>query len=318
MILSIIASLTGCILTLAQMALILYRGDGICFNAGCEIVDNLTLVPPFYFNFAGFLFFLFVSISLSGARKGSEEWERFAGLLLLAGTAAEGVLFSFQLFITEAFCSYCLIIFALVVTANLFMGVKQIFKAGVIFISILIGFASLDFRVRQQDEYMSLDSGSIARLEVDSSKRTLYLLFSSTCIHCEKVIEEMKQGISCSVNFNPLDQFDDFKFPGAESSNSYSTQANLNFLRSLGLNGVPVLVDKHGGTTTIWTGERTIRTFLELNCSVENKEIPEEPIGQTQAPTLNLPSKDEDCTINEDCGTQTSIPTSPDQQTTIN
>lgn len=212
MLLSIIASLTGCILTFVQMALIFYKGDGICFNTGCAVVDGLTLIPPFYFNLAGFLFFLFVTIGLIGARKGSEEMERFAGLLLLAGTAAEGILFSFQLFITEVFCSYCLVIFALVLTANLFMGIKQIFKASVIFVSILIAFASLDFRARQGSEYASLDSGSIARLKVESSERTLYLLFSSRCIHCEKVIEEMKQGIGCSVNFNPLDRLETSNF----------------------------------------------------------------------------------------------------------
>ena len=318
MILSIFAAIIGCVLTFVQMALIIFRGDGICFNEGCEIVDSLTLIPPFYFNLAGFLFFFFVLIAVNGAKKRSREWKRFAELLLLAGTAAEGVLFSFQLFITQTFCSYCLIIFALVLTANLFMGAKQMFKATVIFLSILLAFTSLDFRSRQCNEYASLDHGSIARFEVQSSKRTLYLLFSSTCVHCENVIEEIKQGVNCTVNFNPLDRIEDFRFPGAESISTYSTQTNLNFLRSLDLKGVPVLVDKHGGTTTIWRGERTIRTFLEMNCSGNEQNLSTEPIGQTSAAPPRLPSTDENCSAQDDCSNQALMPAGSEQQSSVN
>ena len=91
MLLSHILSLIGCALTGLQTFLILYRGNGLCFNEGCEIVDSLSLLPPLYFNVVGFLFFLFISFGISQARKGSELWQRFTSLLLLAAIAAVDV-----------------------------------------------------------------------------------------------------------------------------------------------------------------------------------------------------------------------------------
>ncbi len=45
------------ILTAVQAFLIVTGGNQICLNAGCEIVDKYTKVPPLYFNIAGCLFF---------------------------------------------------------------------------------------------------------------------------------------------------------------------------------------------------------------------------------------------------------------------
>ena len=301
MLLSILSSLTGCILTGMQLFLIVFRGEGICFNEGCEIVDSLTLIHPFYFNLAGFFYFFLVSFSINQARKKSETWKRFASILLLAGLAAESVLFSFQFFITEIFCSYCLIIFSLVVLANIFTGPKQIFKGTVIFTAILVAFASLDFKSGSKSLASSIDDGTIAKLSIDSSERQLYLFFSSTCSHCEDVIEEMKQDITCSVNFNPVDHIDSFSFPGADFTPSYTPEINIDFLKILDLRGVPVLVDKHDNTTTIWMGSQTIKTFLELNCSSRKESVQPEQISQTSSSSFSLPEKDKDCTIVGNC-----------------
>ena len=302
MLMSILFSLVGCILTGLQTFLIFYKGDGICFNEGCSIVDSLTTVPPLYFNLAGLLFFLIISFSLNQARKKSEIWQRFASLCLLAGLAAEGVLFSFQLFITEVFCSYCLIIFMLIALANIFMGIKQIFKSVVIFSAVLIAFFSLDFKSGSQPQALHLDNGSIAKMKIEASDRQLYLFFSSTCSHCEQVIEEMQQDITCSVNFNPIDSIESFSFPGAQTTDSYKTQVNINFLRSLGINGVPALVDMHDGTTTIWKGGRTIKTFLDHNCSSKViKKNKSNQIGQTSSTSLPVLAENDDCSTSEDC-----------------
>ena len=52
-----IVSLLASIFTAIQVVLFFSEKKGICFNAGCEIVDSLTTVPPVYFNVAGFFFF---------------------------------------------------------------------------------------------------------------------------------------------------------------------------------------------------------------------------------------------------------------------
>ena len=205
MFISYILSIAGCLITGLQTALILSKGNGICFNEGCEIVDSLTLIPPLYFNIAGFFFFLVTTIALGQARKHSELGERFASLLLLTGLAAEGVLFSFQVFISQAFCSYCLVIFGLVAVANIFMGIKQLFKGMLLFLTILATFASLDFSNGSRDSETTLDNGTMAQLSVENSSRQLYLFFSSTCTHCEKIIERLQQGTTCSINFNLSD-----------------------------------------------------------------------------------------------------------------
>lgn len=318
MFLSIMFSLAGCILTALQIVLILYRGDGICFNEGCAIVDNLTLVPPLYFNLAGFLFFLLISFSLKQARNDSEIWQRFASLLLLAGLAAEGVLFSFQFFITEIFCSYCLIILSLVVLASIFMGLKQIFKSIVIFSAVTVAFASLDFKSGSQPAEFPIDNGSIGKVKFETSEHQLYLFFSSTCSHCEDVIEEMKLNLTCSVNFNPVDPIESFTFPNAQITSEYSPQLNINYLRNLGINGVPVLVDMHGETTTIIKGGRAISTFLELTCSAKSaNQVEPELLKETSSSSPALPVQDEDCSISEDCDSQSTVPINFNQQTMV-
>ena len=41
-----------------QMATIILSGEGFCLNQGCEVVESLTKVPPFFINLAGLLFLL--------------------------------------------------------------------------------------------------------------------------------------------------------------------------------------------------------------------------------------------------------------------
>ena len=306
MLLSHILSLIGCALTGLQTFLIFYQGNGLCFNEGCEIVDSLTLVPPLYFNVTGFLFFLFISFGISQARKGSEIWQRFTSLLLLAAIAAEAVLFSFQLFITDVFCSYCLIILTLIVLINIFMGLRQTFRSIVIFSTVCLAFASLDFTVNNQQEY-SLKDGTLAYHSVQDAETELYLFFSSTCEHCESVIEEMSAGLSCTVNFNPVDQLESFTFPNITFSPSFEPRANVSYLKSLGIKEVPALASIKQKRITILQGEKTIRGYLQQNCMITASATV--PLDQyyNQSSAHSSPLIEEDgCEVEENCEEQTS------------
>jgi hypothetical protein len=305
MLLSHILSLVGCALTGLQTFLILYRGDGLCLNEGCEIVDSLTLLPPLYFNIAGFLFFLFISFGISQARKGSELWQRFTSLLLLAAVAAEAVLVCFQYFITDVYCSYCLIIFSLIVLINLFMGLRQTFRSVVIFAAVCMAFSSLDFNVDNQTAF-SLDDGTLATFKADSSDRQLYLFFSSTCTHCESVIETMKEEISCNVNFNPVDQVASFTFPNIDVSPSFEPRVNVSYLKHLGISEVPAMTSIQQQSTTILKGEKAIIEYLQQNCLPGKIEkIAEPQYNQSSNYSFPLPEAD-GCAVAEDCEEQTS------------
>lgn len=321
MLLSHILSLVGCALTGLQTFLILYKGDGFCLNEGCEIVDSLTLISPLYFNIAGFFFFLFISFGISQVRKGSELWQKFTSLLLLAAVAAEAVLVCFQYFITDVFCSYCLIIFSLVVLINLFMGLRQIFRSLVIFSAVCIAFASLDFNVDTQSDF-SLQDGTLATFKSDSADRQLYLFFSSTCAHCEQVIETMKETITCDINFNPVDRVASFTFPNIDVSASFEPRVNVSYLKHLGISEVPAMAVIHRQTTTILKGEKALVEYLQQNClpaGIDKSSVPQpETSGSYSIP---IPETDsckvaEDCETSESSTSSYSLPQAPKPQFT--
>lgn len=314
MLLSHILSLIGCALTGLQTFLILYQGEGLCLNEGCEVVDSLTLLPPLYFNIAGFVFFLVISFGISQARKGSELWQRFTSLLLLAAVAAEAVLVCFQYFITDIFCSYCLIILTLIVLINLFMGLRQTFRSLVIFSAVCLAFASLDFNADSQTDF-ALEDGTLATFKATSSDRQLYLFFSSTCTHCESVLETMKKDITCDVNFNPVDRVASFTFPNIEVSPSFEPRVNISYLNHLGITEVPAMTSIHQQSTTILRGEKAITNYLNQHClpgKIEQSTI----LQNNQSDNFSFPLTEKDgCSVAEDCeepsGSSSSSPMIP-------
>ncbi len=282
MLVSFFAAVLGFILTGTQAVLIYLDGSGICLNEGCEVVDSLTRIGPIYFNIFGFFFFLLVSFGLSRARKGAAIWKRFVSLLLLTALAGEGVLFSFQLFVTEIYCSYCLIVLALVFLCNLFMGLKQLFKGVVIFSTIVVAMASLNFDTNQEKK-ISLDDGTLARVGAAAPDRQLYLFFSSSCPYCEKVIETIKEDNNCAINFNPLDRIDSFSFPGAVMTETYNPEINRKYLGNLEIREVPVFLERRSDSLRILRGASAIKQYLELNCSPSH-------VGQI-SPSTYLPDQ---------------------------
>lgn len=302
MILSLIFAVIGLVLTGLQSTFIYLERDTLCFNEGCEIVDSLTRVPPLYFNIIGFVFFLIVCFGLLRARKGSDLWRRFVGLLLLAALAAEAALVSFQLLITQALCYYCLILFALIVLANFFLGIKQIFRGIVIFSAVMIGFASLNFKTGAKSAG-SLDIGTIARHSVNNSERQLYLFFSSSCQYCENIIAQLQEENSCNLNFNPIESINSFTFKGATRASSYLPEINKAYLRILGIEEIPVLLVKEPGVWTTLLGGQAISKYLNLNCQKNqlNEQTSDISIKQSNAYSLPSSPQKDACSYDQDC-----------------
>jgi uncharacterized membrane protein len=307
MLVSFFCALIGCLITGAQSVFIYIQGEGVCFNEGCNIADSLTQIDPLYFNLAGFFFFLIAAIGLSRARKGSSLWLRFTSLLLLAGLAAEAVLLSFQIIISQALCSYCLIILALIVLANLFMGLKQLFKSIVIFSAVMIASFSLDYHGGAVTP-KPLEQGTMARYQPDNSSKRFFLFVSSSCPHCQSVLDSLVDNPSCAVDFNPVDRYDGFSFPGAESVAGYKPKINLYFLKKLGISEVPVLLDQQGTSMILIRGGEAIKAYTDQQCGPRLPQPPvqssEQMSNMSSSYSLPLPSEEDGCEIEEDCEDQ--------------
>lgn len=302
MFISFFLALIGCLVTGVQSVLIYLQGEGVCFNDGCSIVDSLTLIDPLYFNAAGFLFFLVAAIGLGSARRGSELWRRFISILLLAALAAEGVLFSFQVIISEAFCSYCLIILSLITLMNLFMGLKQIFKGVIIFVSVLLASFVLDYHGGSLKPH-PLETGTVARLTSETSDKEVFLFVSSSCEHCKKVITYLGDNRTCTVNFNPIDRIDSFPLNDVEITDSYDPAVNLGFLKRMEIMEIPVLLSRTESTMTLLKGEQAIQAFIDEQCRTNAAAAMQQSSVQMTSnyqPVLP-PQGDDGCVIEEDC-----------------
>lgn len=305
--LSRIVAMLGSIITLVQITLLATEKNGICLNSGCQVVESLTTVPPIFFSIAGFFFFQTIFWGIWFAAK-DEKRLQYVNILLLAGLAAEGVLVSFQHFVAQTFCTYCLIIFSLVVLLNALTGLRHFVGGIVIFASVLIGFASLQFTGVGIAPFENLDSGTFAILD-GREKEKKYLFFSSTCKYCEEIIASLSSDGECTIRFNPIDQINEFALEAAVRQENYKTTVNSKLMQSLGLNQVPVLLTVTPAGFQVIKGSRSIQQYFAVNCSKKGDLSPareqmllDDGLGMQDLPensSQNL--TDGSCTVNTDC-----------------
>ena len=265
----LVVAFGGSILTLVQIVLLESGLDGICFSGGCEIVDNRTKVSPVIFNFFGFVFFQ-VTFWGSWVGRKNKEMQFYVSMLLLAALAAEGALVSFQYFIVETFCTYCLIILSLVVLLNVLNGLHHALTGAAIFVATLIAFSSLQFEaatdISAPNGINALNKGAYAVLPGDKNKPKLSLFFSSTCPHCEKVIESLEQGATCEVNFNPVSTVSKFPLTTLSTNEDYDIGVNRAFMTSLGQKSIPVLLVEQKRHMQVLSGGNAIMDYLDESC----------------------------------------------------
>lgn len=300
-----IISLLASILTAVQAVLIYTGAQGLCLNDGCEIVDNMTKVSPLFFNITGFLYFQALFWLFLWGRYGSEYWHKLARLLLLAGLTAEAVLVFFQHSIAATFCSYCLVIFGFIVLLNLCCGLRQLLRGLVLFAAVLVACFSLQFTSPGSGKEVSLDAGSMAMLSGEKEGVRLYLFFSSTCEHCEKVIAAIDGENTCTVRFNPVDRVERFPMPEATLFQTYEPQVNRSLLQALSLKEVPVLLAITEGDSLVLKGEKRIREYLAKTC---RQSPPPDYSGTSSIPSAGysfLPDETKSiegaCAVDTDC-----------------
>ena len=303
--LTLLVARVGSLLTLIQIILLESGLDGICFSGGCEIVDSQTTIPPVFFNFCGLAFFQAVFWGVWAGRK-SQELQFYVRMLLLAGLAAEGVLVAFQYLVLETFCTYCLIIFALVVLLNLLGGLHQAVTGAAVFVAVMIAFASLEFTSATNESTASisaLEQGAYAVLAGEENKPQLVLFFSSTCPHCERVIESMQQGSACTVSFNPVSKVSKFPLTGVTPSSDYDIGVNRAFMASLEQKHIPVLLVKQAKSLQLLSGGNAIMNYLDESCRIPSASTPP---GQSlnilePAKELVLQTRDDSCAEDVEC-----------------
>jgi len=296
-------ALSASLIIIGQIVFILASGSAVCPNSGCELVEQLTALSPLYFNLLGLLFFQIVYWSLRFRKNRALKGFDFPGLLLLAGLAVEGVLLAYQLFVARVVCSYCLLIFLFVIILNLVYDRKQLISGGTILVAIIFSFSLLTFLpVQVSSQRYSLESGSYGVKSCGAPSKEIFLLFSSNCPHCIKVIDALEDCNSCDFYLNPVERLNRFKIDGFELNAAYSPQVNRLMLAILGIKEVPVLVVKNIAGFSFIKGEDNILRYVRGACfspqPVLDLDQSLTPGGQEMTV---LTEDDGECSLDMDC-----------------
>lgn len=293
-------ALAGSLLTFVQALFLATEKDGFCFSEGCEIVDSLTVLPPLFFNVGGFFFFQAVFWGAWLARR-QRDWIPYFNALLLVGLAVEGVLVAFQYFIAGTFCTYCLVILGLVGLLNALCGLRQTVTGLAVFTSVLLAFSSLRFPTPQLDILAKLDTGAFAVLP-GAQQAQHFLFFSSSCPHCEEVMAALPGKNDCTISFNPVDDIADFAVPGARKSAGYATDVNRMFLKTLGLDQIPVFLAVKPSGLELIKGAGPIKRYMEENCQPPVLAPVTDMSLFSPAPSLDFtPPEEDSCSVNIEC-----------------
>jgi len=260
------ALLAGAVVAL-QMAIIVLQGEPFCPNEGCRIIEQLTTVPPIFFNLAGLFYFLavfWVSRRAWHLPVPAFDWLR---LLLLAGLAAEGGLVGYQLFVVQTFCAYCLVIFSFILLLNICYGRQQLLLGVSLFLAVLMVFAALNFgpallTLRNQ----TIASGTFAVKRCAEPSRQLFFFFSADCPHCRNVLAAMENCNNCEVHFNPVEPIRSLELPGLEYTRTDNPALNRLILSLLQIETIPVLLVQNPDGLNIIKGEANIINFISQAC----------------------------------------------------
>jgi uncharacterized membrane protein len=304
-----LTALAAALLIGVQLGLIAWQGEAACFNEGCRIVEGLTRVSPFVFNLFGLLFFLCIGL-LALLMRNRPVVARLVALLLLAAMAGEGVLLAYQYHVALAWCSYCLVIFGLVALCNLTFGLRQLFSAAVLVAAVNVIFALLRFvPVQPAGPDSGLAAGTAAIRPGTGADKNVFLIYSKDCPHCLTLLHKLPEFAACTIRLNPVGEPPQVSIPNLEHLPDFQPENNLQLLRVLQIDAVPVLVVPEKGGYRILRSESAIASYLQANCS-EAAESPT-PAPETDKPGTTLlpddlesllpPAQDDECRVDVEC-----------------
>jgi len=260
-----LTALLGSLIVCAQLASIALRGRTICLNQGCRVVESLTLVSPLYFNLVGLAYFQVVFCLFRRWDSRSPLAVDLPGIVLLAGISVEGVLLGYQFFVVRTFCSYCLLILAVVVLLNAFAGRQQLVTGTAIVFGIILMFSLLRFGSSiTLSRIQGLDAGTYAVKASSNSSTKIYIIFSSDCPHCQNVIRAVDNCSTYSFHLNPIEQIESINVSDIKRTPSYSPEINAMLLPLLGIKQVPLMIVRNANGFTIIEGEKDILQYIQF------------------------------------------------------
>ncbi len=297
-----IIALVASFVVTVQIGMILVTGSAVCPTEACKIVEELTTIGPLGLNLIGVFYFLtlFGVLHWAGGRK--DKRLSWVGLLLLAGLAAEMVLFSFQLIVVKAFCLYCLFIFAAILFLNILYGKKQILAGMAVAGAILIGFSLVNFKTVQSSTNFTLDEGVFGSRTCAAPTKELYLIFSDECPHCLEVIKALEECNSCNLHLNPIEEVGDLEFEGIVKRDHYSPYINRQILSIMGIDKIPVLLVEHTDGFQFIQGERRIIDYVRHACFQSEPTLYLNRSRYPDKEQISAYSEDEgECSVTVDC-----------------
>jgi len=250
-----------------QTVITWYSGSGICPTQGCRIVEDLTLIQPLWVNFLGLLFFQAVFWSSRVLKEKTYFGMDPMGLLLSGALAFDSALLAYQIFVVQTFCAYCLVVFSVVLLLNLMYGHKQAVWSFTVLTAILLSFSILSFSPgNRESQTFSLKEAAFGVRSCSTPTKEVYLIFSSTCPHCQTVIESLEECNSCDLYLNPIDEIETLGLEDIERIESFSPQINRGILELLEIDTIPVLISKGTDSYRIIGGEENIVNYIRHAC----------------------------------------------------
>lgn len=236
------------LLIAAQSAYLLIQGESFCPTSGCEIVEQQVPIEPLVLNLSGFVFFTVVAaLFYQLRRRDGREAALVLSSLLLAGIAAEGVLFTFQ-YQTGAFCLYCCIILGAIALLNVFLGARQSLRAFAVFAAVFAGaFLLTSPKGEKAVAASDIQAGVYAARPGQTGGEERYFFFAEECTHCKAALASLMRDQQASLHLNPLAPLQNLDLADLAVQPSFSPEANLAFLASLGIKTVPVLLVRQPG-----------------------------------------------------------------------
>ncbi|MEJ2168141.1 MAG: hypothetical protein P8X90_21685 [Desulfobacterales bacterium] len=296
-------ALIASIVTALQAVYGLVYGSIICPNSGCKIVETLTTIRPLYLNLLGFFFFQTVFWMLHLLKDRSKSRLDLLGTLLVGGLVFDSALLAYQVFVARTFCGYCLLIFGFVLVLNLFYGKRQMVAGVSVLAALLLSFSIVTFvpaGVLSQTE--PLKSAAYGVKSCSTPSKEIYLIFSSNCPYCEKVLETLSNCNSCDLYLNPIDNVASIKNIEVAPNPKFSPAVNRLVLAVMGIDTVPVLLVKSAEGFRLIKGEGQIINYVRRACFTEaDVWYYEKSIQAAQEGITVMTDQDGECSVAIDC-----------------
>jgi uncharacterized membrane protein len=301
-----IIALSASIITAFQAIINLITGSSLCPDAGCKVVESLTLISPLYLNILGFIFFQVVFWLLYHLKSTSRYDSNLIGLVLLLGLTFDSALLGFQIFVVHSLCSYCLLILLFLIILNILYGIRQTATGFGILSAVLLSFSIMALLPMGAGSKMySLKKASYGLKSCASPTKEIYLMFSSDCPHCQKVIESLNNCNSCDLYLNPIDNISSLNITGLELNKSFSPEINRIIFAVLGIDSIPVLVVKDEESYRFVRGEKKILNFIRQACFTDDEVLYLDKSPHSADSEISvLTEEDQECSAGEDCQPQ--------------